>query len=342
MVTHVPALRRPFRSPYEQIYRSMDGSDTCVFTPIKSANRLAISAPVAKIPSYNQWGTLASGNPGASTLFEFTDDNNDNTGLDWLDDSWVAIYPYSSAFYLGNTNTYGLANWVGNYITGLKVTYIGRPGKQLDSITILLGLDGAAGPQNVTVTCGLYLDSDKSFIAATEERILALTNVASWNTFHFSSPPQLTPNTAYILAGYQSNSAAGNTAEGITNAGSPLFYAVAKAPYNGIFPDPLVPGFNLNWTKSIYGNYSDVAPTVEYLAFDRRPTYLAVHADAAALLDYVNFRLPEGGRAYAGSFKVASVSRDTNSDGVPDFLETAANSRYSIPALLRKKDFARW
>ncbi len=75
---------------------------------------------------------------------------------------------------------------------------------------------------------------------------------------------------------------------------------------------------------------------VEFLIFSQRPLGLKVRADENELIDQIEVTLKKGTIVYAGQTYHGDPTRDTDGDGVPDFLAEF------IPKLVMKRDYKGW
>lgn len=103
--------------------------------------------------------------------------------------------------------------------------------------------------------------------------------------------------------------------------------------------------FTLSGTVELSDSWVAIAPAagsgmVEYFLLDRRPASVKAVADVDGDIVSVEFQLPPGGRIYAGSFHYGLVTRDTDADGTPDFLD--ADAACSVPTLCKKFCLKKW
>jgi len=77
---------------------------------------------------------------------------------------------------------------------------------------------------------------------------------------------------------------------------------------------------------------------VEFLILSQRPLGLKVRADENELIDRIELTLKKGTVVYAGQLYHADLTRDSDSDGVTDFLD----SNSGLPVITSKRDYAGW
>ncbi len=126
-----------------------------------------------------------------------------------------------------------------------------------DSISAFIRYFAGFGFSSATIKCAIYLHSDLSFVAETEERVFnSEVGAGTWETFSFSGSPSLTASTDYILVcwGKASATAAPSVTLFATDNSETTVSHDDLQAYNG-FPDPLVPN-HLNDTDSIYCTYT--------------------------------------------------------------------------------------
>ena len=86
--------------------------------------------------------------------------------------------------------------------------------------------------------------------------------------------------------------------------------------------------------------FDATSKTIEYLVLSRRPTGLKIRADENEDIDTIELTLPKGTVIHAGSLSHGDLTRDSDSDGIPDFLEE--NLEAAIPSLVKKRDYKGW
>ncbi len=74
--------------------------------------------------------------------------------------------------------------------------------------------------------------------------------------------------------------------------------------------------------------------------FSRRPTAFTVRADENELIDQVVVTLPIGSQAYKLTSSITASTTDTNSDGVPNFLDSSVSG--SVPNIVNKMFYTNW
>jgi len=77
---------------------------------------------------------------------------------------------------------------------------------------------------------------------------------------------------------------------------------------------------------------------IEFLVFDQRPTGLEISADEDEYIYKAIFTLKKGTRVYGGYLYHSDVTRDTDADGVPDFLEEGIY----VEGLVSKRGYPAW
>jgi len=76
-----------------------------------------------------------------------------------------------------------------------------------------------------------------------------------------------------------------------------------------------------NMNDSWLACFDATTKAVEFLVLSKRPTGLEVRADENELIDRVDLTLAKGTRVFAGELVHGDLTRDTDADDVPDFLE---------------------
>jgi hypothetical protein len=79
---------------------------------------------------------------------------------------------------------------------------VDAPADNGEATQISLGLVDPGNSYNNNMKSALYLDSDNSYIQTTDERMCDISNVKAWFDFTFSTKPEITDGTDYVIAGW--------------------------------------------------------------------------------------------------------------------------------------------
>lgn len=76
-----------------------------------------------------------------------------------------------------------------------------------------------------------------------------------------------------------------------------------------------------NWNERWLALFDPTTKDVEFLIFSERPTTLTVRADEDENIDMLQIILPKGAMVWLGELTHRDLTIDSDSDGVPDFIE---------------------
>ena len=154
---------------------------------------------------------------------------------------------------------------ISDVIVGRKANLSSGLSTDIYATNITVGLARAtAGTSNVK--CALYLLSDSSLFAETEERSLNLTTTYTWYQFKFPTTPKLTDNTDYVLVAWADSIATVYIA--YVAGGSVGFRRYQSQTYDGF---PSSASFTTtNDHPSIYCTYSPLCDGGEFFYYFRK------------------------------------------------------------------------